>query len=119
MDSKEIKIQSPMKKKTKTLSITRSGYFFTLILCLFVLTPLFGQEDEKVVQVLPVRAGVIETKPQTSVTIVYKVINISPKTHEFIAEVELPKGWLLVTKEFPFELGRGEQTIRLVNFLFL
>jgi hypothetical protein len=82
----------------------------------FFFTPAFGQEAEKGVQVQPASPGIIETQPRNSITSVFRVTNTSPRTYEFIAEVDLPEGWQLVTGESPFELEPGEVSIRLVNF---
>ncbi|HDZ69341.1 MAG TPA: hypothetical protein ENH43_02860, partial [Phycisphaerales bacterium] len=58
----------------------------------------------------------LETKPRAIVTTVFTVTNPTDQKREFISEVKLPRGWTLITKDFPFELNPNESDTRLVSF---
>jgi hypothetical protein len=89
------------------------------LISLLLVTPIFAWERR--VEVRPSDRELIETKPQTSVTTVFRVTNIDTLEHEFISEVELPEDWKLITEDFPFLLGSldsgSESDIKLVSFL--
>ncbi len=59
----------------------------------------------------------LETEPRRIATTVFRVINPTNKRQEFIPEVKLPEGWVLITKCFPFELNPNETDAKLVSFL--
>ncbi len=57
-----------------------------------------------------------ETEPRAIVTTAFRVTNTTGQKREFIPEVKLPDGWVLITKDFPFELKPNETDTRLVSF---
>ena len=59
----------------------------------------------------------LETEPRRIITTVFRVINPTDKRREFIPEVKLAEGWVLITKVFPFELNPNETDAKLVSFL--
>ena len=58
----------------------------------------------------------LETEPRAIVTTVFTVTNPTDQKREFISEVKLPQGWVLITKDFSFELNPNESDTRLVSF---
>jgi len=86
-----------------------------IALCLLTVTSL--QAEERNVEVRPAGKELVETEPKRIVTTVFRVTNKTSTKREFIPDAELPPRWILITKEFPFELGAGESKIRLVSFL--
>jgi len=83
-------------------------------LCLLITTSL--QAEEQGIEVRPAGKELIETEPKKIVTTVFYVTNKTLTRQEFTSETEFPSGWVLITKDFPFELGAGETEIRLVSF---
>ena len=67
------------------------------------------------IAVQSVRSGVLEAKPLTSVTAVFRVKNETAAASAFIGRAELPEGWKLVMTESAFKLDPGAESIRLVS----
>jgi len=68
------------------------------------------------IEVRPAGKESIETEPRRIVTTAFRVTNSTDKKREFISEVKLPKGWALITKDFPFELNSNASDTKLVSF---
>ncbi len=68
------------------------------------------------IEVRPTGKELIETEPRQIVTTAFRITNSTDKKREFISEVKLPKGWALITKDFPFELNPNETDTKLVSF---
>ena len=88
---------------------------FAIGLCLLITTSL--QAEERNVQVRPAGKELIETESKRIVTTVFRVTNKTLTKQEFTPNAELPPGWILITKDFPFELDAAESEIRLLSFL--
>ena len=58
----------------------------------------------------------IETEPRAIVTAVFLVSNPTDQRREFVSEVSLPDGWMLITKDFEFELSPNQTDTRLISF---
>lgn len=87
---------------------------FAIGLCLLITTSL--QAEEQGIKVRPAGKELIETEPKKIVTTVFHVTNKTSARQEFTSETELPAGWILITKDFPFELGAGKTEVKLVSF---
>jgi len=87
----------------------------TLVLACIV--PAFPQSADPGLQVQAVQSESIQTKPPGSVTLVFRVHNLTSTPHFVSPLVELPEGWRLIIEETPFTLGGGEETVRLVSVL--
>jgi hypothetical protein len=79
------------------------------------LAPALSQSPEPGLQVQSLHPGTIETKPLNTITLVFRAVNRTEKSHEFSPRVELPEGWKLVMDEAAFKLADGEEAIRLVS----
>lgn len=88
-----------------------------LAIGLSLLTPTSLQAEGRNVEVRPVGKELVETESKRIVTTVFRVTNKTLSKQEFTPAVELPPGWILITKDFAFELDAGESEIRLVSFL--
>ncbi|GAG97728.1 unnamed protein product, partial [marine sediment metagenome] len=88
---------------------------FAIGLCLLITTSL--QAEEQGIKVKPAGKELIETEPKKIVTTVFHVTNKTSARQEFTSNAELPPGWVLITKDFPFELDPAESEIRLLSFL--
>ena len=62
-----------------------------------------------------VKPGILEAKPQTSVTVVFRVANGTKKSHTFTGRTALPGGWTLAMDDPAFKLAPGEASIRLLS----
>ena len=58
-----------------------------------------------------------EADPGQSVTAVFTVTNKTGSSKDFIGTVQLPDGWKLITREYPFTLSSQQQDLRLVSIL--
>jgi len=90
-------------------------FFFAISLFLLVATSLEAQESS--VEVRPIGRELLETEPRKIVTTVFRVANNTSERQEFISSVKVPEGWILITRDFPFQLLANEADIRLVSFL--
>jgi uncharacterized protein (DUF2141 family) len=89
--------------------------------CLFLISLCFSgavsaQESQKAFRVEAAEVETIETKPRSTLTAVFRVVNLSSHAEEFAGSAEVPEGWRVLTEESPFLLAAGEETIRLVTF---
>ena len=84
-------------------------------LTLLCLVPAFAQNASPGVSVQPVRPDIIEAKPLTSITAVFRVKSETATESEFNSRIDLPEGWKPVTAESAFQLAAGAETIRLVS----
>lgn len=75
-----------------------------------------SQYDFKPISRLKDAKELIETEPRSIVTAVFLVSNPTDQKREFISEVKLSDGWLLITKDFEFELNPNETDTKLVSF---
>ena len=66
--------------------------------------------------VQPSGSELVETQPGQVLTTIFLVTNITDQKHEFSEEVELPEGWRLIIRGFPFELDASESDTRMVSF---
>ena len=74
-------------------------------------------DNSAVVQVAPLTdgQGAIEVKPQSSLTLAFKVANASLKKLEFSGKTEIPPDWKLIMPDSAFVLLPGEETARLIG----
>jgi hypothetical protein len=75
----------------------------------------FPQAADSGLQVRAVQGEAVQAKPQSSVTLVFRVNSPSKTPHVMVPAVELPGGWRSVFEEAPFTMESGEQAIRLVS----
>jgi hypothetical protein len=87
-----------------------------LFVSLCILISASARSEERAVQVNPAGADTLQTKPRQIVTAAFQVANVGKQRREYLAHVELPRGWQLVTQESPFQLAPGETDLRLVTF---
>ena len=64
----------------------------------------------------PVHEELIQSEPQKTVTVVFRVTNRSDEERELIAHTEFPDRWYSIIEEFPFRLDAQRSDIRLVSF---
>lgn len=76
--------------------------------------PCFAQH--RGVQVRLNGKEIFETPPGKVITATFGVACTSDQAQEFQEDIQLPKGWKLVTPTFPFRLSPGSGEIRLVSF---
>ena len=84
------------------------------VAALFVV-PAAAQGPTQVVTVAFVKPGILEAKPQTSMTVVFRVANATKKAHDFTGRAALPDGWTLAMDDPAFNLAPGESSIRLLS----
>ncbi|MDH7512833.1 MAG: SPOR domain-containing protein [Clostridiales bacterium] len=77
-------------------------------------SPALAQSPESRVLVQQAAPGLIEVKPNSSFTIVFRVANLTSGEDEYKGNLELPEGWRIIIEDAPFKLEAGEETIRLV-----
>jgi len=92
--------------KNSTLKIILSGFFVLGFL----------QANDLGVEVRPNDKELFESEPRKIVTTDFRVTNKTLGRQEFISEVELPEGWILITEDFPFELNSSESVIKTISF---
>lgn len=68
------------------------------------------------IEVRPAGKEVFEAKPKGIVSLTFRVTNTTSRQSEFTSEIDLPEGWGLITKDFPFDLGANETITKLVSF---
>ncbi|MCJ7778593.1 MAG: hypothetical protein MUP16_09800, partial [Sedimentisphaerales bacterium] len=91
--------------------------FLTIVFYLVTLTVAHGTAQGLGLEVRPAGKELFETKPRGIVAITFRVTNTTNLQYEFTSETELPEGWVLITKDFPFDLGGNESTTKLVSFI--
>jgi len=74
------------------------------------------EAGEQGVEVSAIQGELLETEPRRIVTTVFRVTNKGSERREFIADIKLPDGWIVITRGFPFELGANQSDTRLVSF---
>ncbi|MFO7891623.1 MAG: carboxypeptidase-like regulatory domain-containing protein, partial [bacterium] len=89
--------------------------FFIASLVLLTISQLAGKNPNEI-EVRPTGEELIETEPKAVVTTAFRVTNLSSPEQEFVAEIDLPEGWKLITREFPFSLSPNQTEIKLVSF---
>ena len=77
--------------------------FFVISLCLLTATSL--EAEERGVEVRPTGKELLETESKSILTTVFRVTNKTSEKREFTSDVELPPGWVPITRDFPFELS--------------
>lgn len=87
---------------------------FLIIACCFFST--FLAAAEKGVEVSLSGEEFLKTEPRRIVTTAFLVTNKNSQPREFTSEVNLPEGWILVTRDLSFALDANESEIRLVTF---
>jgi len=75
-----------------------------------------GEGPGQGVTVRPSDKKLLEARPQQVLTVPLLVTNQTKQARELTEKVELPEGWRLVAREFPFRLDPGEDDVRLVSF---
>ena len=88
--------------------------FLITYVCLLMAASVNAQGTN--IEVRPAGKELVETEPRMIVTTVFRVTNSTDKKREFISEIKLPKGWTLVTKDFPFELNSNVSDRKLISF---
>ncbi|MEJ2628550.1 MAG: hypothetical protein P8078_08345, partial [bacterium] len=94
-------------------TVTKINLVF--LLTLFAYTELIGANSNEI-EVRPTAEELIETEPKSVVTAAFRVTNISSSEQQFIADLELPEGWKIITREFPFSLSENQTEIKIVSF---
>ena len=85
-----------------------------ILFALFLSAPLYAIDSD--IEVRPANEDFIESMPNQNVTTVLHVTNRSGELLEFVSDVELPEGWKLITREFPFELDDQQTEMKLLSF---
>lgn len=87
----------------------------TAYIFLFLIAPsLFATDSD--IEIRPAAEDFIESAPNQNVTTVLHVTNQSGEDMEFVSDVELPEGWKLITREFPFDLENRQTDMKLLSF---
>lgn len=87
----------------------------TISIILLSVSQLAGKNPNEI-EVRPTGEELIETEPKAVVTTAFRVTNLSSLEQEFEAEIDLPEGWKLITREFPFSLSPNQTEITLISF---
>ena len=90
--------------------------FLAIVFYLVILTVANGTAQGLGLEVRPSGKELFETRPREIVTAAFRITNTTGLQYEFISEVKLPEGWVLITEDFPFDLGANETTTKLVSF---
>jgi len=91
--------------------------FLSIAFYLVTLAVAHGTAKGLALEVRPAGKELFRTKPKGIVAVTFRVTNTTSQQHEFTSEVELPEGWVLITQDFPFDLGGNETTTKLVSFI--
>lgn len=91
--------------------------FLSIVFYLVTLAVAYDTAQGLGLEVRPAGKELFETRPRGIVAVTFRVTNTTSQQHEFTSEVELPEGWVLITKDFPFDLGGNESTTKLVSFI--
>jgi len=91
--------------------------FLSIVFYLVTLTVAHGTAQGLGLEVRPAGKELFETKPRGIVAVTFRITNTTGQQHEFTSETELPEGWVLITKDFPFDLGGNESTTKLISFI--
>ncbi len=94
---------------------TVAKFFLFFLMALLSYSELRGENSNEI-EVRPTGEELIEAEPKSVVTTAFRVTNISSPEQEFIAELKLPEGWKIITREFPFSLSENQTEIKLVSF---
>lgn len=70
----------------------------------------------RTIDVRPAGRELLEVNPREIAATTLRITNNSDKEYEFIANVELPQGWMLITEDFPFYLRPNEIATKPLNF---
>jgi len=97
--------------------VNRNLVTLTIVVAVLLFSALSARAERREVQVSPAGAELLEAKPPQILTTLFRVTNNGKRRRKFEASVELPAGWKLITREFPFELAPGQTDLRLVSFL--
>jgi len=97
--------------------VNRNLVTLTIVVAVLLFSALSARAERREVQVSPAGAELLEAKPPQILTTLFRVTNNGKQRRKFEASVELPAGWKLITREFPFELAPGQTDLRLVSFL--
>ena len=90
--------------------------FFAIAFYLVILTVAHGTAQGLGLEVRPSGKELFQTRPREIVTAAFRVTNTADRQYEFISEVKLPDGWILITEDFPFEMGADESITKIVSF---
>jgi len=88
-----------------------------LITCVCLLMAASVKAQGTGIEVRPTGRELVETEPRRIVTTTFRITNLTDKRREFVSELILPKEWVLITEDFPFDLGPNETITKLVSFL--
>jgi hypothetical protein len=94
----------------------KNNTFFAIVFCLAILTAVQTTAGGRGLEVRPAEEELLGTRPKEIVSTTFRVTNTTSQQYEFISDVELPKGWTLITEDFPFDLSGNESTTKLVSF---
>ncbi len=93
--------------------VLKNSLIISIILLSF--SQLVGKNANEI-EVRPTGEELIETEPKAVVTTAFRVTNLSSSEQDFVAEIDLPEEWKLITREFPFPLSPNQTEIKLVSF---
>ena len=94
---------------------TVTKFFLVYLMTLITYSELIGADSNEI-EVRPTAEELIEAEPKSVITAAFRVTNISCLEQQFIADLELPEGWKIITREFPFSLSENQTEIKLVSF---
>ena len=90
--------------------------FLAIVFYLAILTVAHGTAQGLGLEVRPSGKELFQTRPREIVTAAFRVTNTSGRQYEFISDLKLPEGWVLITEDFPFEMGADETITKIVSF---
>ena len=88
----------------------------SLIMCVCLLVAVSVKAQGPNIEVRPAGKELVETEPRRIVTTALRVTNLTDNKRECVSEVTLPKGWTLITKDFPFEVNPNASDTKLLSF---
>lgn len=90
--------------------------FSAIVFCFLVAAAVLATPKARSLDVRPTGRELFQTKPREIVTATFRVTNTDSQAYEFISEVDLPEGWMLITEDFPFQLSADESTTKVLSF---
>lgn len=85
-------------------------------LFLFLFQEVLGAGKIKEIKIRTESPTFLETKPKEVLTLAFQVANLTAQRRELVEEIELPEGWQLIIRGFPFLIGAKEEEVRLLSF---
>lgn len=70
----------------------------------------------RTIDVRPAGKELLEVNPREVAATTFRITNNADTEYEFITDVKLPEGWMLITEDFPFNLQPNESITKPLSF---